>query len=195
MRCSTPPNSTAVRCGTIPKPMLRSGVRRTPWPECSIQVTAEYDVPLMVTRGYPSISYLYEAAEAIVANGKPAHLYYFGDHDPSGVDIPRTVENRIREYVSGQVDIYFEVAAVTSDQIAKFDLPTRPTKKTDTRSKNFAGQSVELDAIPPTELRQLVRDRIEQHVDHGQLDTLKVAEQSERELLYQWACEVEEGAL
>ncbi len=59
-------------------------------------VTAEFDVPLMVTRGYPSISYLYEAAEAIAETGKPAFLYYFGDYDPCrGAGEPR-VRGRAR---------------------------------------------------------------------------------------------------
>ena len=61
-------------------------------------VTAELDVPLMVTRGYPSISFLHGAAEAISAHGKPSYLYYFGDHDPSGVDITRSVGDGIREF-------------------------------------------------------------------------------------------------
>ena len=43
-----------------------------------IQETERWDVPLMVTRGYPSLSYLYEAAEAIECHDKPAHLYYLG---------------------------------------------------------------------------------------------------------------------
>src|SRR5215831_11573165 len=53
-------------------------------------VTREWDVPLMVTKGFPSESFLYEAALAIREQGKPAHLYYFADHDPSGVFIDRT---------------------------------------------------------------------------------------------------------
>jgi hypothetical protein len=44
-------------------------------------VTAEWDVPLMVTRGYPSISYLHSAAEAIADQSVPTYLYYFGDHE------------------------------------------------------------------------------------------------------------------
>jgi hypothetical protein len=52
-------------------------------------VTSKYDVPLMVTRGYPSYSFLAQAAESIKEQGKPAYLYYFGDYDPSGVDISR----------------------------------------------------------------------------------------------------------
>ena len=44
-------------------------------------------------------------------------------------------------------------------QIVDWQLPTRPTKKTDSRSKNFKGESVEVDAIEPERLRELVRDR------------------------------------
>ena len=50
-------------------------------------VTYEYDVPLMVTRGYPSITYIFEAAEEIDRIGKPTFIYYFGDRDPSGLNI------------------------------------------------------------------------------------------------------------
>jgi hypothetical protein len=46
--------------------------------------TGAWDVPLMVTRGYPSLSFLHSAAEMIAAQEKPTYLYYFGDYDPSG---------------------------------------------------------------------------------------------------------------
>lgn len=142
--------------------------------------TAEWDVPLMVTRGYPSLSYLYEEAEEIGAQEKPAYLYYFGDFDPSGVDIPRNVEARLREFAP-EAEIHFERVAVTPAQIAEWDLPTRPTKQTDSRSRRFAGESVEVDAIPPRTLRSLVRECIERHVNERALHVLRVAEASERE--------------
>jgi hypothetical protein len=69
-------------------------------------VTYKWDVPLMVTRGYSSLSYLHTAAEAIQRQQKPTYLYYFGDQDPSGVDITRTVNEgilslrRMRKYIS-----------------------------------------------------------------------------------------------
>ncbi len=50
--------------------------------------TETWDVPLMVTRGYPSVSYLYEAASTIREQGKPAFLYYFGDHQGDGGGTP-----------------------------------------------------------------------------------------------------------
>lgn len=147
-----------------------------------VQVTEEWDVPLMVTRGYPSISFLHSAAEAINCESKPAFLYYFGDHDPSGVDIPRFVEENIRE-LAPNADITFECVAVTPDQIVDMDLPTRPTKKTDSRAKRFEGESVEVDAIPPRVLRDICRHCIEQHVDYEALESTRRSEHLERETL------------
>ena len=141
-----------------------------------------WDVPLLVTRGYASLSYLHEAAEAIAAQCKPAYLYYFGDHDPSGVDIPRNVERRLREFAP-DAEIHFERVAVTPEQVLEWKLPTRPTKATDTRAKSFEGESVEVDAIPPAMLRQLTRDCIVRHVDAHTVTAIMAAEESERDLL------------
>lgn len=145
-------------------------------------VTSEWDVPLMVTRGYPSLTYLNAAADAIAASGKPAYLYYFGDHDPSGVDITRATEAGLREFAP-TAEIHFERVAVTPDQITDWQLPTRPTKLTDTRSRNFLGESVEVDAIPPDVLRTLARDCIVKHLSDQSLAAMYAAEDSERELL------------
>jgi hypothetical protein len=125
-------------------------------------VTDEWDVPLMATRGYPSLTYVHEAAEAIEDHEKPAYIYYFGDYDPSGVDIPRKVEAGLREFAPA-AEIHFERVAVTPEQIARWNLPTRPTKQTDSRSKDFDGESVEVDAIPPQELRTLAEACITMH--------------------------------
>jgi hypothetical protein len=145
-------------------------------------VTAEFDVPLMVTRGYPSISYLYEAAEAIAETEKPAYLYYFGDYDPSGCDITRAVESGIREFAP-EAEIHFKRLAVTREQIAAWSLPSRPTKQSDSRSEGFDGDSVEVDSIPPATLRELVRNAITRHIDPRQMAASLAIEEQERETL------------
>jgi hypothetical protein len=145
-------------------------------------VTAEWDVPLMVTRGFASLSFLYEAADAIRDQGKPTVLYYFGDHDPSGLEIPRTVEQRIREFAP-EADVTFERVAVTPEQIEELALPTRPTKATDSRSKGFHGDSVEVDAIEPATLRRMVEDCITRHIDPDAYRRLQEVEAAERETL------------
>lgn len=149
-------------------------------------VTAKYDVPLMVTRGYPSLSFLGSAAEALEAEWRPAYLYYFGDHDPSGVDISRHTEKQLRE-LAPSADITFERVAVIPAQIEAWKLPTRPTKKTDTRAKRFKGESVELDALKPERLRRLVRDCIERHIDPDILEGTRRVEAAERATLREMA--------
>jgi hypothetical protein len=152
-----------------------------------MEETVPYDVPLMVSRGYSSLSFAYSAAEQIVQTGKPTFIYNVGDYDPSGVDISRNVEKRLREF-SGQLGgdpagVYFERLAVTPEQIQRWQLPTRPTKKSDSRAEAFEGESVELDAIPPQELRALVRNAIEKHIDNDVLARTKEIEEAERRTL------------
>jgi hypothetical protein len=146
------------------------------------EVTKQWDVPLMVVKGFSSLSYLYEAAQAIKEQEKPAFLYYFGDRDPSGVHIDRNIEKRLREFAP-EAEITFERVAVTPEQIRTLRLPTRPTKKSDSRSKGFLGESVEVDAIPPQTLRDLVKKCITQHIGQHALEVMTVVEENERSIL------------
>jgi hypothetical protein len=154
-------------------------------------VTAAYDVGLMVARGFSSLSFLHSAAEDINALDRPAYIYHLGDRDPSGVCAAGKIEETLREFAPA-AEIHFERLAVLPEQIAAWKLPTRPTKQTDSRARNFKGDSVELDAIHPDRLRKLVKDVIVRHLPAGQLETLSVAEESEREILRLFARQTEE---
>jgi len=147
-------------------------------------ITRKYDVPLMVAKGYSSLTFLHEAAENIKHNqgkGKRVFIYQFGDHDPSGVN----AGEKIREALSILCDgITYERVALTPSQIAKFNLPTRPTKNTDTRAKGFNDeQSCELDALPPDILRELITNCIERHIDPNALSRHNNIEAVELETL------------
>lgn len=164
-------------------------------------VTSDFDVPLMPCRGYPSLSFIRGAAESLVrelgtramAHTNPsACIYYFGDFDPSGVDISRSTEARLREFINEmhpagglmQQFFHFHRVAVNHDQIEAMGLPTRPTKTSDSRSAKFGHNvSVEVDAINPDTLRQMTRDCITAHIDEHQLQGLRDTEASERQLL------------
>jgi hypothetical protein len=147
-----------------------------------MDVTEPWDVPLMVTRGYPSLSYVHEAAEAIEAKGKPSFLYYFGDYDPSGLDINRVVETRLRKFAP-DADITFNRVAVIEEQIVTMRLPTRPTKMTDSRSKCFGRESVEVDAIPPKTLKAIAEECITGHIDPRAHEQTLLIEAAERRVL------------
>jgi hypothetical protein len=143
-------------------------------------ITDKWDVPLMIARGFASESFLWKTAEAIRAAGKSAVIYQLGDHDPSGVAAWEHIQRRLQDFAP-DVEITFERLAVTEAQIAKYDLPTRPTKITDSRAKNFVGESVEVDAIPTRLLRLIVEAAITRWIDDDALYAMRVAEQSERE--------------
>lgn len=148
-------------------------------------VTEEWDVPLHVTRGYSSLSYLHAAAETIRNDRRRTQIYYFGDHDPSGLDIQGHIERALREM--GAADFEVERVGVTPEQIEEWDLPMRPTKSSDSRSKGFEGGSVEVDAIHPDMLRQLAFEAIRRHVDVEQFNRLNQIEAAERETLAHFA--------
>lgn len=87
-------------------------------------ITAEYDVPLMVARGYASLSFLHSAAEYINRLKTPTYIYHLGDYDPSGVNAGEKIEQTLRELAS-RAEIRFERIAVTPEQISKWRLPAR----------------------------------------------------------------------
>lgn len=82
--------------------------------------------------------------------------------------------------LTATVEISFERLAVTEAQIVELSLPTRPTKTTDSRSRSFRGDSVEVDAIPTSVLRQIVGDAIEWWINPHKLALTREIEASER---------------
>src|SRR5262249_30382318 len=82
-------------------------VEKDAWAGWISPETEKYDVRLMVSRGFSSESYLYEAAGAITDAEKPAFIYYFGDRDPSGVKIDPAIRRGL-ERLAPETDITFE---------------------------------------------------------------------------------------
>lgn len=150
-------------------------------------ITSHYDVPLMVARGFSSLSFLHSAGEDLAALDKPAYIYHLGDHDPSGVCAGEKIEQTLREFAP-DADITFTRLAVNPEQIVAWNLPSRPTKTSDSRAKKFGfAESVEMDAIHPDRLRELVEGAILEHLPKDQIEVLRVAEESEREMLRAFA--------
>ncbi|GJN99123.1 hypothetical protein NJB1907f44_48980 [Mycobacterium marinum] len=151
-------------------------------------VTQEWDVPLLVARGFASETFLYNTAQDIIDDGKPAVIYQLGDHDPSGAWSWKDIQRKLTGFAPG-IEFQFERIAVTPEQITEYSLPTRPTKKS-THAATFVGESVEVDAMPSAALREVVRKAIEFWIDPDQLHLTRVAERSEREVLQRIAGEV-----
>lgn len=145
-----------------------------------------FGVPVFPLRGFASGTALYNAADGFkqyIAAGKEVYIYYFGDHDPSGTSIDTsTIRNLKNDH---NVDIHFERIAVLPEQIEYYNLPTRPTKKSDPRAAKFKGESVEIDAMPMDVLRDMVSDCIIRHIDRREWEVQLAVEQEERTTLNQ----------
>jgi hypothetical protein len=158
-------------------------------------VTSLYDVPLMVTRGFSSETFCYEAVAARRGDDRRYHVYYLGDFDRAGRDAARSLEEKLHRFGDEEgADIVFEQIAVTDVQIRAWNLPTREPKRTSKADQNWKyNYACELDAIAPDQLRNLIEQVINLHLPQHQLRILKAAEESERELLKIFAKQAAEG--
>lgn len=133
-------------------------------------VCRKLDVPLLAARGYPSGTVLREfALEDIVpsVDGQHVIVYHCGDHDPSGIDMTRDLQERISLF--SYQDIELRRIALNMDQVLQYNPPPNPAKTTDSRFQGyvelFGDESWELDALPPTDLSKLVEDEIRTNID------------------------------
>jgi hypothetical protein len=146
-------------------------------------VIDEFGLDLYVTKGQPSATYLHEAAEDIANDGRPTYVYVLADLDPGGFRIFDRIKEELLGFVAEAADLHVRRLALTPYQVQLYNLPTRPGKERDPNAAEFrrrVGECVELDAMPPNTLRNLVRQKLESHMDSEYLRQLKLAEQEER---------------
>ncbi len=147
-------------------------------------VCDRYGVTYVATRGFPSITLRYESAQEMLAIGKPTMIFYFGDHDASGQQISVNLEAELRHHGA---EVTVERVALHPAQIRHWTLPTRPGKTSDSRHSAFAARygdaSVELDALPPNVLTELVRRAIWNMIDDDAWERAEEVEALERQTL------------
>jgi hypothetical protein len=150
-----------------------------------LPITSEYDVPLMVCRGFSSETFAFEAAQQYGETGRPVTVFHLGDFDRAGVDAANDLERKLKRFASEVgVEVTFFRLAVTLDHIERWNLPTREPKRETAADRRWPHPiACELDAIPPDILRLLVREAIRVVLPDELLRIAKVAEESERELL------------
>ena len=102
-------------------------------------VCREWDIALGACKGYPSLTFLHEAFlrfRRASRDGKQPVIIYFGDYDPSGEDIPRSIKGNMAKF---GVDIGVRRVALMEEQVVKWNLPPAPAKSTDSRTAKWDG--------------------------------------------------------
>lgn len=154
----------------------------------SIQdLTDELGVTVRVGRGFQSTTRTHEIAGRFDTIKKSIEVFYLGDFDPSGVDIERDLKNRVGAQLGrarrSDEKITIRRLAIHAEDIRKFNLPPLRVKVSDSRATGFIAnhgrQCVELDALPPKELRRRIRQAVMKYVDKESWERSKIVEAAE----------------
>lgn len=151
-------------------------------------ITREYHVRFLADKGYNSATAMYDAgqrmAKAAITEGLQPTVIYMGDHDPSGMDMSRDIEDRLYT-LSTSTEIDVLRLALTFDQVEEHQPPPNPTKLSDSRAESYIARygddSWELDALEPATLDGLIRQTIESYLDLDQYNLMVEAEEAIRE--------------
>jgi hypothetical protein len=142
-------------------------------------------VTMMVNRGYSSASAMYESAKRFIENAdKTCVLLYLGDHDPSGEDMVRDVQDRLRTF---EGELVVRKIALTMDQVKKYAPPPNPAKVSDPRAAAYIEEhgthSWEVDALPPNVLTRIIVTELGALVDETLMDEIIEREEEDKEEL------------
>jgi len=156
-------------------------------------VTAKYDVPLMPTGGYCSETFAHDAVLEMRYTGKTLVIYTLYDFDRSGKDAEASLQEKVERFGRKYgVPVTFSSIGLSLGQVQAHALPTRPPKRNTSADQRWPYDfAVELDAMPPDDLRNLVGDIIEAHLPKDKFAILKKVEEIEREAFLEFA----EGAV
>jgi hypothetical protein len=158
--------------------------------------TEKYHIQLVVNKGYTSSSAIYRAYQRClykIIGDQRVIILYFGDHDPSGLDMVRDIRERLQfMFLNGNhsdmfgdihdVEAVFEVLPIglTMEQIRDYDLPPNPTKLTDSRAngyiEKFGKTCWEVDALRPQTLTSIIEYNIENIINMEQYEEMLIEE-------------------
>lgn len=133
------------------------------------EAVENYQAPVIPGRGFNSFSQIMELLELINnRNNRYIKILYFGDFDPSGIEIAESLKSRLESYSSTDKNIEFIRCALNYNDIR--NLTPNKIKLSDRRAKKYiktynTQNCYELDALPPKELQQRVIAAIEQYIN------------------------------
>lgn len=163
------------------------------------KILEDFDVKIRAGEGYASWEWVYSSVESIrrFLNDrltKKVVVLYFGDLDPSGVDIDKHVKNAIEFF---NVDLEFKRVALFPWQVKKYNLPLFPKRMEvidkmmrDPRKKKYFQKygriACELDSFVAKafdELRKIVIEEVSKYFDKKRLKEKIRVENEIKEIL------------
>lgn len=145
----------------------------------------DLDIAWFACRGYSSQSEQWRAGKRIrknaLNNGQATVILHFGDHDPSGIDMTRDNDDRLRMFANRGLSkgslVTVKRIALNMDQVQQYNPPPNPAKTTDSRFAGYLAEygdeSWELDALEPSVIDRLIRDEVEPLIDQDKMQAAK----------------------
>ncbi len=150
-------------------------------------VCRRLDVTYLACRGYLSQSAMYNAAQRMrhaESEGQETVVLYLGDHDPSGIDMTRDIQERLEAFGA---ETLVDRLGLNMDQVEHYNPPPNFAKLTDTRSAKYIDRhgrdSWELDALSPQIITMLVEDAIDIYTDDDKRQALLDQQEKDRDQL------------
>ena len=132
-------------------------------------ICAELDVPHFACRGYVSQSEMFWGGKRLkkkIDAGQEVVILHLGDHDPSGLDMTRDIQERLDLFIGeGNLhSISLKRIALNMNQIKRYSPPPNPAKTSDSRFKDYydrhGHESWELDALDPKVLQNIISKEV-----------------------------------
>lgn len=132
------------------------------------QICKQLDVNHFSCRGYVSQSEMWAAARRLHRRqeaGQHVVLLHLGDHDPSGKDMSRDIQDRLVTFET--YNVTFKRLALNMDQVELYNPPPNPAKLTDSRAtgyiEEYGDECWELDALEPKVISDVIRENVEKY--------------------------------
>ena len=139
-------------------------------------ILEKYRLPAQVQRGYGSLSMFTRAVRRAQKRGVKL-IAYFGDIDPSGLDIQRIARKRM-------FPVRLKKIVITWGQVRRYKLPSRSTKPKDRRTprylEKYGDRTYEIEALDPRVLRRITEQKLRKLIPLEELRELELREKAAR---------------
>jgi hypothetical protein len=156
-------------------------------------IVKDWPVTVYSTGGFSSVTVTHQVAQRVLRRNKPTVFMHVGDYDPSGESIYKSMCQDIGAFVSdlqggewypdtGKTlqhsdddgsDFRPVRVALTEDQTVNWNLETAPPKASDSRSRNWVGETVQVQAMTEDQMEETVLDAVREYVDVDALEALR----------------------
>jgi hypothetical protein len=158
-----------------------------------MRVADRYSVPVYSCGGFNSLTAIRQIVDSCVQDTDgPTVVLHLGDCDPSGFSIFQCVFEDVSAFLeedrrTDRQTFTAERVAVTFDQIDEFSLTTDEIKTGDSRSRSWRARGlthkVEIEALRPDVIAQLLDDAIKRHLDLHVADAVRDLQARDRAVL------------